>query len=47
MVHLVAKLDMLWERTECSYGILCVAFEASSVSLDVMIAETEYRISQI
>lgn len=47
MVRLIAKLDMLWGGMGCRYGILCVAFEASSVSLDVMITETEYRISQI
>lgn len=47
MARLIAKLDMLWKGTGCLYGILCVAFEASSVSLDVMITETEYRISQV
>lgn len=47
MACLIAKLDMLREGAGCRYGMLCVAFEASSVGLDVMITETEYRISQV
>ena len=47
MARRIANLDMLWEGMGRRYGIIRVAFEASSVSLNVMTAETEHRISQI
>lgn len=38
---------MSWEGMGRRYGIICVAFEASLVGLNVVTTGTEYRISQI